>query len=103
LRQRGFDRGKAIARRLSKTRSELAGDGAANKFSATHGGFPAARRRFLSNPLEVFEAFGEVRQNVDRVLEGQGADLGKPAPDLSTKVERAWRQLMNQPEPSRGV
>ena len=72
---------------VKESSSQLAVGRRADELGPADDGLAAAGDRLLSDPLQVFEALGRVREDVDGVLQRQRADLGQPAPDLGPKVE----------------
>ena len=62
----------------------------------------ATGTRFLGDPGEVLARVLAVRQDVDGVLEGDGAHLREALPDLGPEVERARGELVDEQEPRGG-
>jgi hypothetical protein len=59
-------------------------------------GLASAGHRLLGDPLEILEALLAPRQDINRVLQGHGADAGKPLTDLGAQVERLGGAVMSK-------
>ena len=98
-----LDRSEPAGRVVKESSSQFTVRGCPDERGPADDRLAAAGDRFLRDPLQVFEALGRVREDVDRVLQWHRADLSQPASDLRSKIERPRRQLMNQQEPTRAI
>src|ERR1044072_6425888 len=90
------DGGKLVVARGAKGVDDLLIGCTFNRAGAEDGRFAAGGFDLLLEPLEVLVRFLVSGKDVDRVLDGDRAQLLQLPPDAHAEVRRPRRELMNQ-------
>src|ERR1041384_5680104 len=93
------NRRKLRLARLPESSDDLVICCALDRTRSKHSRFTTSRFDLLFQPMEILVCFFIRRQDVDRILDCDRAELLQFAPDTNAQICRLSRQLMNQHDP----